>query len=59
MRRVKMKIGNRQVNIFKIDNRRGYAAICGRCLTEGSSPRQAFERMVKAVRRIDRKKKRK
>jgi len=53
-----MKIGNKTVNIFKIDNRRGYAAVCGRCLTEGSSPRQAFERMAKALKRTIKKKKR-
>ena len=53
-----MKIGNKTVNIFKIDNRRGYAAICGRCLTEGSSPQQAYERMAKAVRRTGKKRKR-
>ncbi len=40
-----------QVRIFKIRNRRGYAAICQQNLTEGASAAQAFERMVKAVRR--------
>ena len=46
-----MKIGNKQVRVFKIKNRQGYAAICGDCLTEGRSVAQAYDRMVKAVRR--------
>jgi hypothetical protein len=52
-----MKIGSKSVKVFKIKNRRGYAAICCDCLTEGSSPNQALARMVKAVRRIEGKKK--
>lgn len=40
-----------RVKIFKIANRRGYAAVCMSNLTEGNSPAQAFERMAKAVRR--------
>lgn len=40
-----------QVTIFKIQNRRGYAAICKKNLTEGNTPVQAFYRMVKAVKR--------
>ena len=39
------------VTIFKIKNRRGYAALCKNNLTEGNTPFQAFERMVKAVKR--------
>ena len=49
-RRLK-KIGKGKVGIFKIRNRRGYAALCMNHLTEGGTPAQAFERMVKAVRR--------
>jgi len=45
----KMSAG--KVKIFKIKNRRGYGAICQNNLTEGSSPAQAFERMVKAIKR--------
>jgi hypothetical protein len=45
----KMSAG--KVCIFKISNRRGYAAICMKNLTEGRSPDQAFYRMVKAVKR--------
>ena len=40
-----------KVSIFKISNRRGYAALCLKHLTEGSSAAQAFERMAKAVKR--------
>ena len=45
------KMSQRKVTIFKIANRRGYAAIADRHLTEGSSPLQAYDRMVKACRR--------
>jgi hypothetical protein len=51
-----MKIGKRTVNVFKIKNRSGYAAICDGHLTEGSSQQQAVDRMVKALNRSDRKK---
>jgi hypothetical protein len=50
-----MKIGNLTVKIFKIRNRRGYAAICNECLTEGSTENRAYDRMVKAVRRVTKK----
>lgn len=48
-----MKIGNVQVQIFKIRNRKGYAAVCRENLTEGATREQAFERMVKAMRRTE------
>jgi hypothetical protein len=51
-----MKIGHLDVKIFKIRNRRGYAAVCCEHLTEGSSVQEAYDRMVKAVRRTERKK---
>jgi hypothetical protein len=51
-----MKIGHLDVEIFKIRNRRGYAAICCEHLTEGSTQQEAYDRMVKAVRRTQRKK---
>lgn len=54
-----MKIGKKSVNVFKMENRRGYAALCGKCLTEGSSKTIAFDRMIKAIARIERKKKKK
>jgi hypothetical protein len=52
-----MRIGGAAVNIFKIKNRRGYAAVCRGNLTEGATRGQAFERMTKAVRRTERKSK--
>ncbi|MCA9398839.1 MAG: hypothetical protein KC684_06720 [Candidatus Omnitrophica bacterium] len=50
-----MKIGENDVNIFKVRNRRGYAAVCKDCLTEGDTKEEAYERMVKAIRRVERK----
>jgi len=46
-----MKIGKLTAKIFKIKNRKGYAAICADCLTEGKSSQEAYDRMVKALRR--------
>jgi hypothetical protein len=41
-----------KVKIFKIANRRGFAALCMLNLTEGSSPFKAYCRMQKAVKRM-------
>lgn len=46
-----MELKKGQVKIFKIRNRKGYAAIYGNNLTEGRTGDQAFIRMAKAVRR--------
>ena len=46
-----MEIGIFKVKIFKTKNRRGYAALCNDCITEGATKNEAYERMVKAVRR--------
>ena len=48
------KIGHLKVNIFKIKNRAGYAAVCYEHLTEGKNPQEAYDRMVKALRRTNR-----
>ena len=45
------KLPASKVSIFKIKNRRGYAAVCMQNLTEGRTPVQAFYRMIKAVKR--------
>ncbi len=45
------RISTGAVKIFKIANRRGYAALCRNNLTEGSTPLQAYERMRKALKR--------
>ncbi len=49
-----MKIGHLEVQIFKIKNRRGYAAVCCDHLTEGETEQEAYDRMVKALRRSER-----
>lgn len=46
-----MKIGVSRIKIFRIKNRRGYAALCRGHLTEGKTLFQAYERMRKALRR--------
>lgn len=50
-----MKIGTKSVKTFKIRNRRGYAALCCDHLTEGKTAQEAFDRMVKAIRRTEKK----
>ena len=49
------KIGHLKVQIFKIKNRHGFAAVCFDHLTEGKTEQEAYERMVKALRRSNRK----
>ena len=49
------KIGHLKVHIFKIKNRKGHAAVCFDYLTEGSTPQEAYERMVKTLRRSNKK----
>ncbi len=49
-RRLK-KLGLRDVTVFRIANRRGYAAIARNNLTEGRTVFQAYSRLVKACRR--------
>ncbi|MFA6321746.1 MAG: hypothetical protein WCY36_07835 [Candidatus Omnitrophota bacterium] len=48
-----MKLTRGKVKIFKIKNRKGYAAIYANNLTEGRTAEQAFARMEKAARRIN------
>lgn len=52
---MEVKIGHLKVNIFRIKNRQGYAAVCCEHLTEGLTQEQAYERMVKALRRSNKK----
>jgi hypothetical protein len=49
------KIGHLKVEIFKIKNRAGFAAVCFDHLTEGKNAQEAYARMVKAIRRTNRK----
>ena len=51
-----MKIDNKEAKLFKIKNRKGYGLVCGDHLTEGKTPEQANDRMVKALRRSAKKK---
>ena len=44
-----------KVEIFKIKNRKGYAAVCFDHLTEGVSAQEAYGRMSKALRRSNNK----
>jgi hypothetical protein len=46
-----MKIAGRNVTVFKIRNRKGYAALCNNNLTEGKTPKDACARMEKALKR--------
>jgi len=48
LKRIKPKL----ITIFKLKNRKGYAAICLNNLTEGSTPRQAFRRLMHPLHRI-------
>jgi hypothetical protein len=40
-----------KIKVFKIRNRRGYAALCCNNLTEGKSAAEALSRMQKALKR--------
>lgn len=45
------KISSNRIEMFKIRNRRGFAAVCMNHLTEGRSPAEAFDRISKALKR--------
>lgn len=45
------KIAVKKIRIFKMSNRKGYAAICLNNLTEGKTLYQVYERMLKALKR--------
>jgi len=45
------RVDNLKVDIFKIKNRKGYAAVCCDCLTEGKTTQEVYDRMVKALQR--------
>ncbi len=46
------KIPVSSVTIFKIQNRKGFAAVCKDNLTEGKTKEEALERMNKALKRM-------
>ena len=45
------KLGLNDVKVFRISNRKGYAAIAKNNLTEGRTVYQAYSRLVKACKR--------
>ncbi len=45
------KLGMKDVTIFRIANRKGFAAIARNNLTEGRTVYQAYDRLVKACKR--------
>ena len=46
-----MDISVKKIRIFKMKNRKGYAALCLNHLTEGKTLYQVYDRMLKALRR--------
>ncbi len=46
------KINVSKIKIFKTKNRKGYAAVCLNNLTEGKTTYQAYDRMLKALKRM-------
>ena len=46
-----MEVNVQKVKIFKIKNRKGYAAVCLNHLTEGKTVFQTYGRMIKALKR--------
>jgi len=46
-----MKIAGKSIKLFKIKNRKGYAALCSNHLTEGKTRQQTVSRMSKALKR--------
>ena len=50
-KRVLKKLGVSAVTVFKLANRRGFAAIARNNLTEGRSVARAYSRLAKACRR--------
>lgn len=51
-KRTLKKISKGRVQIIKLRNRRGYAAICLNNLTEGLTPGQAIARLKNPLKRI-------
>jgi hypothetical protein len=46
-----MEVGAKKIKIFKIANRKGYAAICKNYLTEGRLVSESYQRIIKALKR--------
>jgi hypothetical protein len=56
MPKKEIKLDLKKLQVFKIRNRGGYAAVCQSNLTEGRTAAQAISRMLKAVARKPKKK---
>ncbi len=50
--RLLKKLPKNRVQIIKLRNRRGYAALCLNNLTEGTTPAQAAARLKNPLRRM-------
>lgn len=48
LKRIKSKL----ITVFKLKNRKGYAAICLNNLTEGATALQAFRRLMHPLHRL-------
>ncbi|NQT06725.1 MAG: hypothetical protein HQ575_04210 [Candidatus Omnitrophica bacterium] len=46
-----MRIAGKSIKLFKMKNRKGFAALCDNHLTEGKTRQQAVSRMSKALKR--------
>ena len=46
------KIGKGKIKVFKIENRRGFAAVCFNNLTEGRTADQAVARLRHPLKRM-------
>lgn len=46
------KISDRHIQVFKVKNRSGYAAVCMDNLCEGSTAQQAIRRLYHPLRRM-------
>jgi len=46
------KISKSKIQLLKLRNRKGYAAICLNNLTEGATPSQALERLKNPLKRM-------
>ena len=46
------KVSAKKVTVFKVRNRRSYAAICMNNLCEGNTPQQAMRRLYHPLRRM-------
>jgi len=52
MPRALRKVSGSQIKVFRIKNRRGYAAVCLDNLTEGRTAAQAVSRLKHPLRRM-------